>query len=304
MTEQRPFLRFQAIGLAMTLAGVVCATIAIAVLVLMGPAIAHLGLSQYGGRLVHAAGLAMLVDSVPAEVRAMLALFSYRRSHLHALGLAIASSCSEYDLVQAGGRVGMTLYALSREAPAALASPTSSRRTITLSTKPLSTLIPLDDEIDIGLRLGMFRDQRLVARMTTRVAFHVVGTPELVARVGKPASLADLAALPATGLIDRSTGRAWPWYFAQGEQFTPRSPAGFPDIASNWIDADALWKRVQAAEALSQRVALTNVQPLDLAAGVLGPHLDGETATAIKRAESTQVAFATLFASPAFQWRV
>ncbi len=86
--------------------------------------------------------------------------------------------------------------------------------------------------------------------------------------------------------------------------FTPRSPAGFPDIASNWIDADALWKRVQAAEALSQRVALTNIQPLDLAQGVLGPHLDSETATAIKRAESMQVAVATLFASPAFQWRV
>ncbi len=86
--------------------------------------------------------------------------------------------------------------------------------------------------------------------------------------------------------------------------FTPRSPAGFPDIASNWIDADALWKRVQAAEALSQRVALANVRPLDLAAGALGPHLDDETATAIKRAESMQVAVATLFASPAFQWRV
>src|SRR5579885_670334 len=86
--------------------------------------------------------------------------------------------------------------------------------------------------------------------------------------------------------------------------FTPRSPAGFPDIASNWIDADALWTRVQAAEALSQRVALANVRPLDLAAGALGPHLDDETATAIKRAESMQVAVATLFASPAFQWRV
>ncbi|MER3546540.1 MAG: DUF1800 domain-containing protein [Rhodanobacteraceae bacterium] len=86
--------------------------------------------------------------------------------------------------------------------------------------------------------------------------------------------------------------------------FTPRSPAGFPDIAANWIDADALWKRVQAAEALSQRVALANLQPMDLAQGVLGPHLDSETANAIKRAESMQVAVATLFASPAFQWRV
>ena len=86
--------------------------------------------------------------------------------------------------------------------------------------------------------------------------------------------------------------------------FTPRSPAGFADVASNWIDSDALWKRVQAAEALSQRVALVNLQPLNLAQGVLGPGLDGETAAAIKRAESMQVAVATLFASPAFQWRV
>ncbi|HET6913671.1 MAG TPA: DUF1800 domain-containing protein [Rhodanobacteraceae bacterium] len=86
--------------------------------------------------------------------------------------------------------------------------------------------------------------------------------------------------------------------------FTPRSPAGFPDVAANWIDADALWKRVQAAEALSQRVALATMQPMELAAGVLGPDLDSETATAIKRAESMQQAVATLFASPAFQWRV
>lgn len=86
--------------------------------------------------------------------------------------------------------------------------------------------------------------------------------------------------------------------------FTPRSPAGFPDIAANWIDPDALWKRVQAAEALSQRVALIDVQPAELALGVLGPILDSETATAIRRAESMQVAMATLFASPAFQWRV
>lgn len=86
--------------------------------------------------------------------------------------------------------------------------------------------------------------------------------------------------------------------------FTPRSPAGFPDVAANWIDADALWKRVQAAEALSQRVARTDLQPLELAEGVLGPMLDSETATAIRRAESTQQAVALLFACPAFQWRV
>ena len=86
--------------------------------------------------------------------------------------------------------------------------------------------------------------------------------------------------------------------------FTPRSPAGFPDVAANWIDADALWKRVQAAEALSQRTANTTMPPVELAVGVLGPALDSETATAIRRAESMQQAVATLFACPAFQWRV
>ena len=64
-------------------------------------------------------GLPQLVESVSSDVRAMLALFCYRRSHLHSLALAIAASCNERDLIQFGGRVGSTLYALSREAPAA-----------------------------------------------------------------------------------------------------------------------------------------------------------------------------------------
>ena len=96
-------------------------------------------------------GLPMLVESVSPQVRAMLALFCYRRSHLHSLALSIAASCSERDLVNIGGRVGSTLYALSREAPASRAAPSTSyggRKPITLSTKPLSTFVPLDEELD------------------------------------------------------------------------------------------------------------------------------------------------------------
>jgi hypothetical protein len=95
-------------------------------------------------------GLARLVESVSSEVRAMLALFCYRRSHLHPLALAIAGSCSERELIQLGGRVGSTLYALSR-GPAARATPPSAyghRKPITLSTKPLSTFSPFEDEPD------------------------------------------------------------------------------------------------------------------------------------------------------------
>jgi hypothetical protein len=94
-------------------------------------------------------GLPRLVETVSPDVRARLALFCYRRSHLHSLAVAIAGSCNERDLIENGGRVGSTLYALSREG-STKSSPSQSggRKPITLSTKPLSVLAPLDDEID------------------------------------------------------------------------------------------------------------------------------------------------------------
>ena len=98
----------------------------------------------------NANGLPVLVESVSSEVRAMLALFCYRRSHLHSLALAIASSCTERELINFGGRVGSTLYALSREPAARVASASShgGRKPITLSTKPLSTFAPVEDDLD------------------------------------------------------------------------------------------------------------------------------------------------------------
>jgi len=101
----------------------------------------------------HENGLQQLVESVSSEVRAMLALFCYRRSHLYSLALSIAASCSERELIQLGGRVGSTLYGLSRE-PAARSAPSSAyghRKPITLSTKPLSTFSPIEDEADDDL---------------------------------------------------------------------------------------------------------------------------------------------------------
>jgi hypothetical protein len=74
-------------------------------------------------------------------------LFCYRRSHLHALAIAIAGSCNERDLIQFGGRVGAALYDLSRSAPASRGAQSShgGRKPVTLSTKPLTTLAPLED---------------------------------------------------------------------------------------------------------------------------------------------------------------
>jgi hypothetical protein len=94
-------------------------------------------------------GLAQLVETVSGDVRAMLALFCYRRAHLQSLGLAVAASCEERELVRAGGRAGSVLYALAREQrPARVGSP-SQRKSITLSTAPLSSFAPLDQEPDL-----------------------------------------------------------------------------------------------------------------------------------------------------------
>jgi hypothetical protein len=99
----------------------------------------------------HRQGLATLVQTVSPDVRALLALYCYRRAHLQSLGLTIAASCSEDELVEAGGHAGEVLFALSRKAAAAVPEQAASgRRKITLSTGPLTTLAPLEDDLADG----------------------------------------------------------------------------------------------------------------------------------------------------------
>jgi len=61
VTEARGFLRFQLTGLSMTLAAVLVAVLAIAVLVVMPAVIGFLGLHDYSSGLIHSAGMLMLV---------------------------------------------------------------------------------------------------------------------------------------------------------------------------------------------------------------------------------------------------
>lgn len=94
-------------------------------------------------------GLPALVESVSSDVRAQLALFCYRRAHLHALALTIAASCDVRDLIHHGGRVGSVLASLAQEQAKPRHRPPASyshRKAITLSTKPLSSFAPLDQE--------------------------------------------------------------------------------------------------------------------------------------------------------------
>ncbi len=95
-------------------------------------------------------GLPALVKSVPSETRAMLALFCYKRSHLQSVGLAIAATCDEGDLARVGGRLGSVVAALARQS--APSAPPEGRyyngRKITLSTRPLTPLVPLDEDFE------------------------------------------------------------------------------------------------------------------------------------------------------------
>lgn len=84
---------------------------------------------------------------------------------------------------------------------------------------------------------------------------------------------------------------------------TPRSPAGFEDDAAQWSAPDALWKRVQSAQALAEAVPEALLDPLGTAQAVFADTLDADTLTALRRAESPRDGLALLFASPAFQWR-
>jgi hypothetical protein len=87
------------------------------------------------------------VHSLAPEIRASLALFCYRRSHLHSMGLAIAASCDKDSLVRAGGSVGAFIFACSRDvAPQAVLSPRADRRKITLATGVLPVFAD-DDEM-------------------------------------------------------------------------------------------------------------------------------------------------------------
>ena len=83
------------------------------------------------GRLYRSSGggVADVVAGLSLCQRANLAMFFYRKSHLHQIGLAIAATCDHPSLVQAwGGVLGQALFDRSREGiaqPAPPAEPTA-----------------------------------------------------------------------------------------------------------------------------------------------------------------------------------
>jgi uncharacterized protein (DUF1800 family) len=85
-------------------------------------------------------------------------------------------------------------------------------------------------------------------------------------------------------------------------QYTPGSPAGWPDTSKSWDGSDALMHRVLWASRVGAKYE-SGVEPTALAATSLGAYARPETLTALRRAATSGQAVALLLMSPEFQRR-
>jgi DNA-binding transcriptional LysR family regulator len=95
----------------------------------------------------------------------------------------------------------------------------------------------VDEQIDIGVRIGPLRDSRFVARSVSTASLYFVAAPDLLKRVDTPASKEALLQAPLTMLIDRNTGRPWPLMFKNGDQAVPANPAFITDDPESECEA-------------------------------------------------------------------
>jgi len=84
----------------------------------------------------------------------------------------------------------------------------------------------VDGQIDVGVRMGFFSDNRFVVRRAGAVGFGVYGSPALIQRCGTPQQVVDLNPLPTTALVDSNTGRPWDWFFSNERSVLP-APSAF-----------------------------------------------------------------------------
>jgi uncharacterized protein (DUF1800 family) len=85
-------------------------------------------------------------------------------------------------------------------------------------------------------------------------------------------------------------------------QYTPGSPAGWPDTSKSWDGSDALMHRVLWSSRVAGRFE-QGIDPTAVAASSLGAYARPETVTALRRASSSKQALALLLMSPEFQRR-
>ena len=88
-----------------------------------------------------------VIKSIPLDVRAVVALYCYRRAHLQEIGLAIAATCEESDLRFHGQSAGSALFHRARRIhQEPLPSAFRVRKTVTLSLAALKRGVFEDED--------------------------------------------------------------------------------------------------------------------------------------------------------------
>ena len=95
----------------------------------------------------------------------------------------------------------------------------------------------VDEQIDVGLRIGMIRDNSFIARTVARVGIYLTASPALLQNYAVPSDLDQLAELPATALMDKATGKAWHWYLKEGQLWSPKNISFIADDSEAEADA-------------------------------------------------------------------
>lgn len=151
-------------------------------------------------------------------------------------------------------------------------------------------------------RAFLDHDGDLQATMNALVDCAEAWTPSLQ-KFKRPEEYA-ISALRAANLQTLPPGAGIGALAAMGQRvYAAPGPDGWSDLAASWLTADLIWKRIEFAQAYSERVARADVNPVDVALACLGPLLSDETRTAIQRAESPGQGLALLFGSPEMQRR-
>jgi len=81
------------------------------------------------------------------------------------------------------------------------------------------------EQIDIGIGIGFLLDSNFIARAAGKISFLIVGSLQLVARVGELQKIKDLTDLPTIVILDHNTGKVWQWFFSDNLQFNTKKPS-------------------------------------------------------------------------------
>ncbi|MEO0972893.1 MAG: DUF1800 family protein, partial [Pseudomonadota bacterium] len=82
--------------------------------------------------------------------------------------------------------------------------------------------------------------------------------------------------------------------------YRPPGPDGWPDEESFWASPDGVWKRMEWAHALAQRVASADWEVGELATALLGRDVSPSVRQGVERAPSPAEALVLLLLSPDF----